>query len=215
MIKLNIRNMPHIKATLLSKYKIIHEDDDTLIVFNKPAGIHIAEGETKTIIDKIKNLKVERLETSNKDVFDYFYNTQKFKYHQVCLQCYHKQEKGEAKLDLPSLAEIRWIAKTYGTSVQNIAKLRENHKIFVYHENNKAVSYIGIHIDGSVGFLYTRPKYRDQGYSAKIQNELFKITKGPIFAQILEDNQISIDRHRVNHWKFNRYKIYWLFNKPF
>ena len=215
MTKFNARNMPHIKATLKSDNKIIYEDNDTLIIYNSKADTYIAEGITDTIIDKIKKLKIERLETSNKEVFDYFHATENFKYHQICLQCYHKPSKGEAKLDLPNLEEVRWIAKTYGTSVGNIATMRENNEIFVYRENGEAVSYVGIHIDGSVGFLYTKPEYRKQGYATKIEDELFKIRKGPIFSQILEDNEASVAMHKKNDWKFNRYKIYWLFNKSF
>jgi len=211
----NIRNMPHVKATLKSGNKIIYEDDNTLIIYNTNADIYIAEGVTDTVIDRLKKIKIERLETSNKEVFDYFYKTQNFKYHQICLQCHHKRGKGKAKLDIPSLEEIKWIAETYGTTVRKITELAENHKIFVYHEGDDAVSYIGIHSDGSIGFLYTKPEYREQGYSAKIQNELFKMVKAPIFAQILVDNKISIERHKENNWTFNRYKIYWLFNKSF
>jgi len=211
----NIRNMPHVKATLLSAYEVIYKDDETLIIYNVPADTYIAEGKAKTIIGNIKSLKMSRFETSNKEVFDYFYKTQNFKYHQICLQCHHKRGKGKAKLDIPSLEEIKWIAETYGTAVCKITELAENHKIFVYHEGDDAVSYIGIHSDGSIGFLYTKPEYREQGYSAKIQNELFKIMKSPIFAQILVDNKISIARHKENNWTFNRYKIYWLFNKGF
>lgn len=207
--------MPHVKATLKADNKIIYEDNDTLIIYNKKADTYITEGVTDVIVDKIKKVKIQRLETSNKDVFEYFLATKKFKYHQVCLQCYHKPSKGEAKLEQPSLEEIKWIAKTYGTSIRKITKLSEECKIFVYHEGDEAISYIGIHCDGSIGFLYTKPEHRDQGYSAKIQNELFKIVKAPVFAQILEDNKISIERHKENNWKFNRYKIYWLFNKSF
>lgn len=215
MQKYKARNMPHIKATLRSENKIIYEDNDTLIIYNKPADTYIAEGDTKTIIDRIKSLKIERLETSNKEVFDYFYNTENFKYHQICLQCYHKPAKGNAKLYLPTLEEVRWIAKTYGTTISDIAKMRENNEIFVYREGNEAISYVGIHIDGSVGFLYTKPEYRQKGYATKIEEELFKIRKEPIFSQILEDNKASVAMHKKNDWKFNRYKIYWLFNKSF
>lgn len=202
------RNMPHIKATFKSENKIIYEDDKTLIIYNKKADTYIAEGSSDIIIDKIKKLNIERLETSNKEVFDYFKKTDNFKYQQICLQCYHKPAKGEAKLDIPSLEEVKWIAKTYGTSVSNIAKMRENNEVFVYKENCEAVSYVGIHIDGSVGFLYTKPEKRQQGYATKIEEELFKIRKQPIFSQILEDNKASIAMHRKNNWKFNRYKIY-------
>lgn len=215
MVKFIKENMPHVRAALLSAHEIIYKDDETLVIYNKPADTYIAEGNAKIIIGKIKNLKMSRLETSNKEVFDYFHKMQNFKYHQICLQCHHKRGKGKAKLDLPSSEEIKWIAETYGTTVLKITELSQNHKIFVYHEKKQAVSYIGIHADGSVGFLYTKPEYREKGYSAKIQNELFKIMKEPIFAQILEDNKLSIERHRDNNWHFNRYKIYWLFNKRF
>ena len=215
MHKLHTRNMPHIKATLRSDYNIIYENDETLVVYNKHADTYIAEGDAKTIIDKIKSLKIERLETSNKEVFDYFYNTENFKYHQICLQCYHKPAKGNANLYLPTLEEVRWVAKTYGTTIGDVAKMRENNEIFVYREGNEAISYVGIHIDGSVGFLYTKPEYRQKGYATKIEQEFFKIRKEPIFSQILEDNKASVAMHKKNDWKFNRYKIYWLFNKSF
>ena len=215
MSRLNIKNMPHIKTTLLSDFEIIYEKDKTLIIYNKPADTFIAEGDAVTIIDTIKNLKIERLETSNKEVFDYFYHTGRFKYHQICLQCHHKSAKGTAELYLPTAEEIKWIANTYGADINEIAKMAENKTIFVYRKNNDTVSYIGIHIDGSVGFLYTKPVCRNQGYATKIQNELFKIKKEPIFSQILEENKVSIEMHKKNGWKFNRYKIYWLFNKSF
>ena len=215
MHKINIRNMPHVRATLLSNHKIIYESDKTLVIYNEKADTYIAEGSSKIIINKIKNLKIERLETSNKEVFDYFYNTYNFKHHQICLQCYHKPAKGEANLHSPAPDEVHWIAETYGTTIDDIVKMRENNEIFVYRENNIAMSYVGIHIDGSVGFLYTKPEYRQRGYATKIEEELFKIMKAPIFSQILEENKISVALHKKNNWKFNRYKIYWLFNKSF
>lgn len=216
MPEYNAQNMPHVKATLNSAHKIIYKDENTLIIYNEKADTYIAEGVTDTIINKIKKLKIERLETSNKDVFDYFYATANFKYHQICLQCYHKRIKGKATgLDLPTSAEVEWIARTYGTEISDIEAMRENNEIFVYRKNGKAVSYVGIHIDGSVGFLYTKPEYRQQGYATKIENELFKMKKEPIFSQILEDNEASVAMHKKNGWKFNRYKIYWLFNKSF
>ena len=215
MLKFNPRNMPHIRATLLSDYTIIYENAETMVIYNKPADTYIAEGDAKTIIDKLKLLKIERLETSNKEVFSYFYNTGKFKYHQICLQCYHKSAKGKANLHLPTLKEVCWIAETYGTPVEDITNMRENNKVFVYRDGDDAKSYVGIHIDGSVGFLYTKPEYRQKGYATKIEKELFKIRKEPIFSQILEENKVSVALHKKNGWKFNRYKIYWLFNKSF
>ena len=215
MLKFKIRNMPHIKATLKSDYKIIREDDDALIIYNKKADTYLAEGEAEKIIEKIKTLKIERLETTNKAVFDYFLATGNFKYQQICLQCYHKPAKGKAKLDLPTKEEIKWIAETYGATIRDIAKMRDNNEIFVYRAGEKAISYVGIHIDGSVGFLYTRPEYRRQGYATKLEAELFKLKKEPIFSQVLEDNKTSVAMHRKNGWKFNRYKIYWLFNESF
>lgn len=215
MPKIKIRNMPHIKATLKSDCKIIHEDYNTLIVYNKCANAHLAEGYANTIINKIKNLKMECLETTNKEVFDYFYKAGNFKYHQICVQCHHKTSTGISRLYLPSSQEMQWIAKVQGMSVDEIAQISADNRIFVYKEKGKAVSCIGIHIDGSVGFLYTRPKYRQRGYAVKAQNELFKMKKEPIFSQILEDNSASIALHKKNGWKFNRYKIYWLFNKGF
>lgn len=215
MRKLNIKNMPHIKATLKAEHNIIYEDTETLIIYNQKAQTYIAEGLANTIIAQIKKLPMNRLETSNKQVFDYFYATRQFKYHQICLQCYHKPVKGSAKLDLPYPEEIKWIAETYKTSESEIASMRKRNEIFVYRKNGKAVSYVGIHIDGSIGFLYTEPIYRQQGYASEIEEELFKIKKEPIFSQILEDNKISIAFHKKNKWKFNRYKIYWLFNQRF
>jgi len=215
MRKFNARNMPHIKATLKASNKIIYEDDETLIVYNKKANIYIAEGSADTILDKIKKLGIERLETSNKEVFDYFYAIKKFKYHQICLQCYHAASSGKANLESPLQKEISWIAKTSGSTIKYITAIYKNNELFVSREKGKIVSYIGIHIDGSIGPLYTRPKYRRQGYATRIEEELLKIKKEPIFLQILEDNKVSIAMHKKNGWKFNRYKIYWLFNEVF
>lgn len=215
MYKANLKNMHHVKATLNSEHKIIYEDDDTFVIFNKKARTYIAEGNTNTIIDKIKKLKITRLETSNKNVFEYFYIYKKFKHYQICLQCYHSPLKGTAKLEKPTTSQANWIAKTYGTSVHNIAKMCKNNEIFIYKLNRKIISYVGVHIDGSIGFLYTRPEYRNQGYATKIEKELFKMKSEPIFAQILQNNKISVAFHKKNGWKFNKYKIYWLFNESF
>ena len=215
MSEYKARNMPHIKATLKAENKIIYEDDKTLVIYNKKAETYIAEGSAEIIIDKIKTLKMERLETSNKEVFDYFQANGNFKYQQICLQCYHKPLKGKAKLEIPTSEEEKWIAKTYNTSERDIANMRKNNQIFVYRDNKEVVSYVGIHVDGSVGMLYTKPEYRKQGYATKLEDELFKIKKEPIFSQILENNTASIAMHKRNNWKFNRYKIYWLFNKSF
>ena len=215
MLKFNISNMPHVKATLMAEHKIIYKDNQNLIIYNTRADTYIAEGLAGTIKDKIKKLKIERFETTNKEVFDFLLAMGKFKHYQICRQCYHSSSKGTADIDLPSPTEIKWIAKTYGTSVDNITTMRQNNEIFVYRKNGEAVSYIGIQIDGSIGMLYTKPAYRRCGYATQIEEELFKIKKHPIFVQILVDNKISLAMHKKNGWKFNRYKIYWLFNKRF
>lgn len=41
MSSFKVRNMPHVKATLKSENKIIYEDNNTLIIYNKKAELNI------------------------------------------------------------------------------------------------------------------------------------------------------------------------------
>lgn len=158
---------------------------------------------------------MERLETSNKSVFDFFFKTNKFKHHQICFQCHHKKVKGLANLSHPTDEEIKRIAETYGVKEEEIFKMRDRNGIFVYKVNGEAVSYAGIHVDGSLGLLYTKPECRRKNYASLLEEELFKILEESVFSQILTDNKASVSMHKRNGWKFNRYKIYWLFNEDF
>ena len=79
---------------------------------------------------------MERLETSNKSVFDFFFKTNKFKHHQICFQCHHKKVKGLANLSHPTDEEIKRIAETYGVKEEEIFKMRDRNGIFVYKSEN-------------------------------------------------------------------------------
>ncbi len=208
-------DFPHITATLRSEHEILFSNDDTLIVFNKKAGVHIAEGRTDIIVEHIGRAAVCRLETTNREVFDYFSAAKRFRYSQICFQCRHKKKDGESLLKTPTGDEIRWIAETYGTTPEKIDRMRSENRIFVLRKGAEAVSYIGIHIDGSIGCLYTKPEYRHAGYATETEEELLKIAPEPVFAQILESNEASIALHRKNGWIFSNGRIYWLFNESF
>ena len=84
-------DFPHITATLRSEHEILFSNDDTLIVFNKKAGVHIAEGRTDIIVEYIGRAAVCRLETTNREFFDYFSAAKRFRYSQICFQCRHKK----------------------------------------------------------------------------------------------------------------------------
>ena len=214
-MKNEYEDRPYVKAAMAAPHTVMSRDADTLILYNERADTHIAEGDFQKIVDVLCNVPMQRLETSNEAVFRFFEKSGRFKHAQICVQCEHETTAGVAKLFSPTDGEVRWIANTYGKPESDVRLMRDERRIFVYRENETAVGYVGIHVDGSVGLLYVSPEHRRKGYAAAAENELFKIAPEPVFAQILADNEASVRLHEKNGWKFSGYKIHWLFNESF
>ena len=208
-------NRPYIKAALAAAHKVVFSDPDTLILYHQRADTHIAEGDFQKISAVLQNVPMNRLETSNEAVFRFFEKSGRFGHAQICVQCEHEKKHGAANLFAPTDDEIGWISATYGKPESDVRLMRDERRVFVYRENGVSVCYIGIHVDGSVGLLYTKPEYRRKGYAALTENELFKIAPEPVFAHILADNEASVRLHEKNGWTFSDYKIYWLFDESF
>ena len=214
-MKTAYENRPYVKAALAAPHKVVFSDKDTLVLYHERADTYIAEGDLKKIAAVLRDAPVNRLETSNEAVFRFFEKSGRFKHAQICVQCAHEKTTGKANLFFPTDDEIGWIADTYGKTESDVRVMRGERRVFVYRENGVAVCYIGIHVDGSVGLLYTKPECRRKGYAALTENELFKIAPAPIFAHILADNDASVRLHEKNGWTFSGYKIYWLFDESF
>lgn len=73
--------------------------------------------------------------------------------------------------------------------------------------------FIGIHEEGSMGFLQVIPEYQRQGIAAQLEtflaNRMISCGRVP-FAQIETDNQASFALHRKLGFEISKQQLYWL-----
>lgn len=82
----------------------------------------------------------------------------------------------------------------YRADVGEVIKCLHIHPSAACYVDNKAICWCLMHLEGSLGMLYTVPEYRRQGYALKVMTALTQmvIERGNIpFAYIIEDNVAS------------------------
>lgn len=82
----------------------------------------------------------------------------------------------------------------YHAPTDEIAQCIKLHPSSAAYVNNKPVCWCLVHLEGSLGMLYTLPQYRRQGYALKVMTHLCRqvINRGGVpFAYIVQDNVAS------------------------
>ena len=78
------------------------------------------------------------------------------------------------------------------------------------------VGYVGLHGEGSMGMLYVFPPYRRRGYAKALYGTLInnQLQKGRLpFAQIIEDNEASMQLHHKWDFRVADSLIYWMWRE--
>lgn len=82
----------------------------------------------------------------------------------------------------------------YHAAEENIAECLRIHPSSAIYVENRPVCWCLMHIEGSLGMLYTVPQYRRQGYALKVMTDLTRkvIAQGNVpYAYIIYDNVAS------------------------
>lgn len=82
----------------------------------------------------------------------------------------------------------------YRADIENVKTCLKIHPSVAAYDNGRPVCWCLLHIEGSLGMLYTLPEYRRKGYALRVMTELCKkvIERGDIpFAYIIQDNVAS------------------------
>lgn len=82
--------------------------------------------------------------------------------------------------------------------------------------DEKLVGYVGLHGEGSMGMLYVFPPYRRRGYAEALYGTLInhQLQQGRLpFAQIIEDNEASMELHRKCDFRIADDLIYWMWRE--
>lgn len=82
----------------------------------------------------------------------------------------------------------------YHADVENVKTCLKLHPSVAAYAEGKPVCWCLLHIEGSLGMLYTLPEYRRKGYALRVMTELCRkvLSRGDIpFAYIIQDNTAS------------------------
>lgn len=82
--------------------------------------------------------------------------------------------------------------------------------------DEELVGYVGLHGEGSMGLLHVFESYRRRGYAEALYGTLInhQLAKGRLpFAQIIEDNEASMQLHRKCGFRIAEDLIYWMWRE--
>ena len=211
----------HIRAAYRIGAEEIVNDNQTLILYLKDANMCIYENLNNNIdiLNKfIKEKNVIRVETINHKIFDLLNNEKIFKFNQICVQGAKKKKRISANFEMqkPVGDDIIWICNNYDLTEEHIKSAIEKNLIYILKKDKEKIGFGGIHVDGSIGYIYVDPQYRRKGYAQIISKNIESlINADEVFVQIEKDNIASIEMHKKMGYDISKEYIYWIFDEAF
>lgn len=204
--------MEHPHKTVVSPFP------EALIIHCTVSDVYIAEYEGsdfEKFCSFLRKLPVVRLQTTSQEIYKRLIPD--FKNHYTCKQVVFTSDAspGEEKLLPLSRKDLSYAQQTYEMP-EYISQLFERDRLFGWYEDEQLIGYVAFHIDETVGALFVKPEYRQQGYGSRIMEAAFrKYNDGIRYSQILSENQSSIQLHKKLGCEFGSKEICWLYNKEY
>lgn len=211
----------HVVSAMEHPHKVIVSPfQDAIIIHCTVSDVYIVEyagSNYDCLCAFLSKFPIVRLQTTNQEIYKRLIPC--FKHHYTCQQVIfptpEKAETANANLVLLKESDLVFVQETYGMP-EYISQLYERKRLFGWYENDDLIGYVAFHIDETVGALFVKPAYRQQGYGAKIMESAFlKYNEGIRYSQILSENQSSIRLHQKLGCRFSQQEICWVYDKEY
>ncbi len=135
-----------------------------------------------------------------------------------CYQAVYRKERfpdvlGEPTMRLMREDEAKEAANMYHFDEESALKHIRRKMIYGAYSGDEIVGMIGMHMQGSMGLLEVKEKFRRRGYAEKMEKFLINklLFKGLVpYCQVIEDNQASLALQRKLGLEISENKLYWL-----
>ena len=154
---------------------------------------------------------------TNELVLDYYTSNELIQWKNTCDQYHYSKEKFTDVMELESLtlSDATYVNDNYEYKNSNsLAKIEEairNRPSSCLRIDGKIVSFVLLHDDDSIGYMYTLPEYRGKGYAYKLAKDIINKTldTGRLpYIQIVQGNdkskqlalKLGFEKHGEVHW---------------
>lgn len=207
-----ISALEHPRRIVISKFT------DAVIIHCTVSNVFVVEYEgsqLNSLCSFLRKLNIVRLQTTNEALYKKLIPD--FKHHYICQQAVYenKEQYFPSQFQLLRKEDLPYVQTTYGIS-EYILQLYERNRLFGWYEDNQMKGYVAFHIDETVGALFVKPEFRNEGLGSKIMKAGFeKYEDGISFAQILSENESSIKLHKKINCSFSSKPVYWVYNEEY
>lgn len=219
-----ILHMGMIEALRRGSAKLLYAEDDGVVLFEKKSGVYMLSARDREARERLLGrvgptaglfvahqeflapLITQRFELNNK--FD-------------CRQAVYLGRGNLPTCDKPAVSVLRrrhesTVLDHYRTTddAQYISNRIRSRQMFGAFMDGNLAGFIGVHSEGSMGFLEVLPEYRRMGVGAALESYVVNLhlQKGwTPFCQIFSNNEASLRLQRKLGLEISEEHMYWLF----
>ncbi len=154
---------------------------------------------------------------TNQTVLNYYISTELIQWKNTCDQYHYQGERFSEVMTLESLtlSDASYVNDNYEYKNSNsLAKIKDaikNRPTSCLRLDGKIVSFVLLHDDDSMGYMYTLPEYRGNGYAYELAKDIINKTldSGRLpYIQIVQGNEkskqlalkLGFEKHGEVHW---------------
>lgn len=211
--------------------EVVYLDDENFCLYDKLAECYNVYAHQPAVRKNILSLfqsKPERVRIFDEKTYDMFIGMWDFRHVEICREVSTRNMfpdiPDKLRIYQAKMTDAERILDYYhdGINPKDIYWCIENGKMFVgesVETSEKSFVMGGMHIDGSVGFLFVDKEHRRQGLGSEMGRFLFNRVledSEPIaFCEILTTNEPSIKLHKQLGCNVSDSPVYWVFDKYF
>ncbi|MBI9014019.1 MAG: GNAT family N-acetyltransferase [Clostridiales bacterium] len=154
---------------------------------------------------------------TNKSVLEYYFENELIQWKNTCDQYHYSGEKFSEVMALESLnlSDATYVNDNYeyknSNSLTKIKDAIKSRPTSCLRIDGKIVSFVLLHDDDSIGYMYTLPEYRGNGYAYELAKDIINKTlnTGRLpYIQIVQGNEkskqlalkLGFEKHGEVHW---------------
>ena len=201
-----------------SENKILLSTENAFIVLLPKKNIYVADckdSECENLFKELNKYDIKVITIFSDKLFELL--KPNYKGYNVSYQALYDGEIGEKNKNLIYLKkeDLEYVKNTYndGNNKSGVEEAFKSNNLLGYYENGELIGYIGRHMDGSIGYLHVKEKFRRKGYGSLILKSVYSFWDNQVpFTHVIIGNIPSENLHKKLGCKFGEKKIYWLWN---
>lgn len=169
--------LTHIIKLDENEYKDLYGNYPVFLRYYPVPDVYAAEGNINFLYNEIEHIKPTRVITTNEDLYKKLIPL--FKYNCKCYEYSNFiNPKKDKHIKLLQEKDLEFVIKNTNRK-DYITKLYNSHNLYGYYINDELCGYGCYHIDGTIGLIFVKEEYRQQGIGSKIVLHLASETTHP------------------------------------